>query len=212
MVTFLIGLSAQKFLIHKERVCHHSPVLKAAFNGNFIEGQTQTYRIEDTSPGAFRMFTRWIYDQDLDLFQLKTVDQKERDVRLHTISPEHSEDIELAELWVLADKMAMHKLQNFIVRQIVEIRNQCHAVAIKTLPYIYNRTAVNSPLRGLMISEVAQHCHEDEFDDPEDFPHEFLIDLAKYNTYRPAVKDQQESEFLDFFVYGPNEEVENEDS
>jgi hypothetical protein len=208
MVTFLVGPIAQKFLIHKERVCHHSPVLKAAFNGNFIEGQTQTYRIEDTSPGAFRMFTRWIYDQGLDLFQLKTADEKERDVRWNIGGAALVEDLELAELWVLADKMAVPKLQNFIVRQIVEIRNQCRGVAIRTLPYIYKKPAVGSPLRRLIVSEVAQHGCKQDFNSTENFPHEFLVDLAKHKIgYLPAAKAQQESDVSNFFVSVPDKDI-----
>jgi hypothetical protein len=210
MVTFLVGPgdAPKKFIIHKERVCHHSPVLKAAFNGNFIEGETQTYRVEDTSPGAFRMFTRWVYDQDLDLVQLKILDQKQRDVRWEMGEAGHVEDLELAELWVLADKMAMPKLQNFIVRQIVEIRNQCRWVAIRTLPYVYKKTAVGSPLRRLMVSEVAQHGRKHHFNRTDDFPYEFLMDLAKHKIgYLPATKAQQESDVSNFFVSVPNEDI-----
>jgi BTB/POZ domain len=72
VVTFLIGTgdTPKKFIMHKERVCYYSPVLNAAFNSTFIEGQTQTYRLEDTSPSAFRLFTQWIYGQKFDLIQL----------------------------------------------------------------------------------------------------------------------------------------------
>jgi hypothetical protein len=33
------GKSDQKFIVHKKFACYYSPVLKAAFNSNFIEGQ-----------------------------------------------------------------------------------------------------------------------------------------------------------------------------
>jgi hypothetical protein len=212
MVTVLVGPSAQKFLIHKERVCHHSQVLKAAFNGNFIEGQTQTYRIEDTSPGGFRIFTRWIYDQDLDLFQLKSKEEKRRDVRLHIINLVHFEDMELGELWVLADKMAIHRLQNFIVRKIVQTREMYGSVTVRTLLYICERTAVGSPLRRLMVSEVAQNCRKnDDFDCTEYFPHEFLMDLAKHQIrYVPAGKPQQQPDVSNFFVYVLDEDILNQ--
>lgn len=73
IVTFLIGPgdSPKQFILHKERVFFYSPVLNAAFNGNFVEVQSQTYRLEDISPGAFRLYTRWIYQQKLDLRQLR---------------------------------------------------------------------------------------------------------------------------------------------
>ncbi|KAH7417462.1 hypothetical protein BKA64DRAFT_702229 [Cadophora sp. MPI-SDFR-AT-0126] len=56
-VTFIIvpANNTTKFIVHKEFACYHSSVFRAAFNSNFVEGQTQTYRIEDTSAGAFRL-------------------------------------------------------------------------------------------------------------------------------------------------------------
>jgi hypothetical protein len=50
-----------------EFACHHSPVLKAAFNSSFIEGQTQTYRLEDMLPSAFRLLAKWFYSERIDV-------------------------------------------------------------------------------------------------------------------------------------------------
>lgn len=157
IVTFLIGPgdSPKKLIVHKEHACYHSPVLDAAFNGDFIEGQTQTYRIEDTSPGAFRIFVQWLYRQELDLFQLRG-----SPVELDGDSDDcFTEDMALAELWVLADKMAVPALQNLVVSKIIAIREKTNAVAVTTLHYISRRTAIHSPLRSLMVSEVA-HCYQ----------------------------------------------------
>jgi hypothetical protein len=56
LVKFLIGPDNKEpaeFMIHKEFACYHSPVFDAAFNGPFVEGQTQTYRMDDTTKGSF---------------------------------------------------------------------------------------------------------------------------------------------------------------
>ncbi|CZR51151.1 uncharacterized protein PAC_01026 [Phialocephala subalpina] len=37
--------NAPPFVVHKDWVCHYSSVLNAAFNSNFLEGQTQEYRL-----------------------------------------------------------------------------------------------------------------------------------------------------------------------
>jgi hypothetical protein len=39
--------------------------LKAAFNCNFIEGQTQTYTMEDTTEEVFALLSRYSYTQKL---------------------------------------------------------------------------------------------------------------------------------------------------
>jgi hypothetical protein len=56
-VTLYAGKNEEKFIIHKEFVVHYSPVLKAAFNSEFIEGKNQTYRLEDTTERALRLLT-----------------------------------------------------------------------------------------------------------------------------------------------------------
>jgi hypothetical protein len=198
IVTFLIGPgdSPKKFIVHKEHACHHSPILNAAFNGNFVEGQTQTYRIEDTSPGAFQFFVQWLYRQEVDLFQLRNFDTTEED------EPQmFAEDMDLAELWVLADKMAMPPLQNLVVSKIIEIREETLCVAVNTLHYIYRTTAIDSPLRRLMVSEVANCSYQRDFsDDSEMFPHAFLIDLAQYMTALQSKNGKYKANASDFFV------------
>jgi hypothetical protein len=42
------------FVVHKSFLCHASPFFDAAFNGNFVEGQTQSMNLE-TSEQAFGM-------------------------------------------------------------------------------------------------------------------------------------------------------------
>ncbi|CZT42868.1 uncharacterized protein RSE6_02820 [Rhynchosporium secalis] len=50
LVTFIVGENKQRFTIHEEFVCYHSPVLSAAFNGCFMEGTTKTYTLDDIAP------------------------------------------------------------------------------------------------------------------------------------------------------------------
>lgn len=69
LVTFIVGSegSTKEYLVHKEIACHHSSDLKAAFNSEFIEGSTQTYRLEDVSEASFNFLMQWLYSQSLNL-------------------------------------------------------------------------------------------------------------------------------------------------
>jgi len=60
MVTFHIGEEdgEEDFLVHKDFACSYSPILKAAFNSIFFEGQTQSYRLNDNPTDAFRMLVK----------------------------------------------------------------------------------------------------------------------------------------------------------
>ncbi|KAH7360632.1 hypothetical protein BKA65DRAFT_591659 [Rhexocercosporidium sp. MPI-PUGE-AT-0058] len=63
IVTVIIGRTVPKtFPIYKEFACYYSPVLRDAFNGPFLEGQSQTMIIDDFSPsGAFGFVLHWMY-------------------------------------------------------------------------------------------------------------------------------------------------------
>jgi hypothetical protein len=41
--------------LHKQVACYYSPVFKAAFNSQFKEGETQTYKLEDAGQRAVRL-------------------------------------------------------------------------------------------------------------------------------------------------------------
>src|ERR1700742_1837678 len=103
IVTFLIGKVSdppKMFLINKEFACHASPAFDAAFNSNFIEGQTQTYKLDDTTTRAFQLLTQWMY------FQKITISQLEDEFELKEIDDVgNKEDLALVELWVLTDKL-----------------------------------------------------------------------------------------------------------
>jgi hypothetical protein len=60
-------LRPEIIFVHKEFACFASPVFDAAFNSNFIEGQTQTYKLDDTTSRAFRLLTQWLYFEKLKI-------------------------------------------------------------------------------------------------------------------------------------------------
>jgi len=53
--------SGQKFVVHKELICHSSPFFDRAFNGSFLEGQTQEMKLEDVEASRFGIFVHWLY-------------------------------------------------------------------------------------------------------------------------------------------------------
>ncbi|KAL2068337.1 hypothetical protein VTL71DRAFT_16435 [Oculimacula yallundae] len=68
MVTFIIGQgdNREEFHVHKEFVCHYSPVIEAGFAGPFVKGKSQTYELDDVRPSVFRLLVMWVYSQEVD--------------------------------------------------------------------------------------------------------------------------------------------------
>jgi hypothetical protein len=52
-VTFIVGDKNQKFVVHKNLVEHYSLALEKAFNGGFIEEQTQELNLRDVDTDIF---------------------------------------------------------------------------------------------------------------------------------------------------------------
>ncbi|CAL3961946.1 unnamed protein product [Diplocarpon coronariae] len=60
LVTLYAGHCLVPSTAHTDFACHHSPVVKAAFNDNFWEAQTQMYKLEDASREAI-LLNHWLY-------------------------------------------------------------------------------------------------------------------------------------------------------
>ncbi|KAG4424720.1 hypothetical protein IFR04_002068 [Cadophora malorum] len=157
-VTFLIGPEPNptKFVVHREFACYHSKVLNAAFNSNFIEGQTQTYQLEDTTPGTFKLLVQWLYTQKLKISQLTCPEQfgglaekVDRDADVCW----YEEDMNLARLWVLADRLGMPKLQNNVMFIIVGISNfdQPDEEPFSTSMRVQRKVALFVPLQYVSV-------------------------------------------------------------
>ncbi|KAE8446885.1 hypothetical protein EG329_011516 [Mollisiaceae sp. DMI_Dod_QoI] len=159
------GSKESKFSIHKEFACRASPVLKAAFESSFVEGQTQTYKL-DVSEDVIRALVRWIYTQDF------------KSVQITTGKFDQAEAMTLVQLWVLADKLLMPKLQNMLIREIDKARKTTKIIPTCCFQYVWENTAEESPLRILFIHECAMHIDSGWNKKLlSTFPHEMLQEL-----------------------------------
>ncbi|TVY41601.1 hypothetical protein LOCC1_G007767 [Lachnellula occidentalis] len=200
MVTFEIGPDKQKFLIHKEIACQASPVFEKAFNSNFEEGQTQTYKLEDVEPDTFRFFSKWMYSQKLSLLEhdIDTVY-----ARAMGEDDQHSEkcvmqDYLLAELWILGDRLFMKSLQNYVMQDMVATGHACGSMDYACLPIIYRNTLTGSPLRRLVVDQYAWGSVPLSAR-ATTYPPEMLLELAElyYNAAPKSVKSRKLSEIVE---------------
>ncbi|KAF8854929.1 hypothetical protein BDZ45DRAFT_805374 [Acephala macrosclerotiorum] len=191
LVTFVIGPSdnSTTFLVHKELVFNKCEVFAAAFSSTFTEGQTQIFKIEDTTEAAFRFLVQWIYSDRLEVFQLedhrkeiiqagvgdaKRVTNAEWDIVL-------AEDQALAETWVLADKFCLPILQNLVIKYMSKIAILRLDAPTWTFKYVYENTGIDSALRRFCILSVAAHISQSVFKKfPERYPLEMLIDFGAF--------------------------------
>lgn len=141
-----------------------------------MEGKTQTYRHEDTTEEAFRLVVQWIYGQNLVLLQ-----RTPNSPLLGKVSNLSGmvEDESLVELWVLADKFKIPKLQNAAIDSMERIRLVSgRTPSSHVLSYAYNCTTARGPLRKYILAVCANVGIEELSTFAMDFSHEMLIELA----------------------------------
>jgi hypothetical protein len=162
LVTFYIGTgeSLTEFQVHKEVACDSSPVLKAAFNSTFVEGQTQTYRLEDTTANAFRHLVQWFYSKSMNFeshFE-NHVPRNSADWNSHQ-APCRKKSRTLVDLWILADKLLIPEVQNLVIEEIIAAyRTGCLGSIAYQVNHVYENTEPGTALRRVIATLFSWRC------------------------------------------------------
>jgi BTB/POZ domain len=187
-----------------EFACYHSPVLRAAFNSAFLEGQTQIYRLDDVSPTACRLLVKWLYSQsfdthiDIDDIPEKSVlstaesekdSDKSGDKEEDDSGPSPFEaawaaqDLHMAQLWVAGDRLLIPRLQNFVMYawhdQFMKDGGKIRSLSTDWLSYAYQHTCPGSPLRNMAVDRYAYDVNPRTIAKQQvKLPREMLVDLV----------------------------------
>jgi hypothetical protein len=206
LVTIYAGPERKAFRVHKEVACLYSPVLKAAFNSDFIEGQTQAYTLEGCDK-AFQLIVQWMYRQSItpptaneELTLIRAKDpsipttQESEIIRKILRYPS-----DLIKAWLIADYLQIPRLQNYIVDRIwwmEQLRLDSQIMAFTELNFLYKTVRRGAAIRELLFEQcvrfVPDKCYETN---PEWFPKEFLLDQVIW--YKRLQKKKQAE--LDLF-------------
>jgi hypothetical protein len=186
LVTIYAGPERKAFRVHKEVACLYSPVLKAAFNSNFIEGQTQAYTLEGCDK-AFQLIVQWMYRQPITPPATKEeynlIRAKLRSVRstqdfeiLHKIV-RHSCD--LVSAWLIADYLQIPRLQNYLVDQTEQLRLDTCLSAFLWIGFLYKNVPRSAAIRKLVFEQYVRFLPAEEYEKKSElFPKEFLLDYV----------------------------------
>jgi len=158
-------------------------VLKAAFNGNFIEGQTQTYRLEGTDPKIFTLLVQWMYKQAFKhgVPEMEAPNIRGRgflDAHGHTPPPVELDSMysNMVALYILAERLIIPRPQNYIMGSLVEM-SQKKAWSTAWMNAAYEGTKAESPLRRFavdMLLYLVPPAWKKEHE--KGFPRELLVD------------------------------------
>lgn len=164
MVTIhVLEISGKKttFVEHKSFFCYYSPFFKETFNGSSREAETQTINLKNTTETAFELMVNWIYTQQLDDVE---------DNKAYWVLDD------LVELWLLADKLRIHQLQNQTIEAIDKCEVEVRRISASKYHRIYENTDPGCPLRHFVAKRCARHGL---LLNPESYPRQLLVDILK---------------------------------
>jgi hypothetical protein len=153
------GRASKPFLVHKNFICYYSPFFNAAFNGSFIEGETQKLDLEDTRPDVFGIFVNWLYTQTV----------VDANGELPTCSA-------LLNLWMFADRVLSPKLQNQTIECLEKVRIKVGRLSSAEFNRVWENTSKDSQLRRY-ITIVSSENMLAKITHPDRYPHELLADI-----------------------------------
>jgi len=192
----------QPFIIHKEVACY-SPVLRAAFASNFVEGQTQTYTLDigiyGVDDGGLQLVVQWRYRQSFK--PCLTQAESEAFMRHETSYQEILVKVcqfqgSLLNAWVIADYLQLPRCQNLVVDEFDRLWFKYRISGLINLEYLYKNLPQESTLRKLTFEHcrrfltIAYYKHTPN---PEVlFPHAYLLDCVvadRADKANPPAKD-----------------------
>ncbi|CAG8961801.1 hypothetical protein HYFRA_00013977 [Hymenoscyphus fraxineus] len=194
IVTFKVGSKGahEKFHVHKEVACNNSPVFAAAFNGNFAEGGTLEYTLDDIEPAIFKLLMKWINTtRESYLKQCKDkADPIHEDYKNHFL---YKENLLLVKLWILGERLLMPALQNAAIDALEEIVNNAFYTLSHHYKYVYEHTLPGSALRRYVVEQlIVYFVAEDWLENLRThFPPDMLFDIFKsYKTRFPLLRSK----------------------
>jgi len=139
------------FTIPKALLCSSSAYFRAALNGPFIEGQTQTIDLDDEDPSIFRTYVAWLYQGQLNSLDIQEDLDGSQDFDLH-----------IAKLIVFADKRHVGELKNDAISMFLSYLHKTETLAtMEAICCVYSipKSATICSLRDLLAVEEIWFGH-----------------------------------------------------
>ena len=142
MVDIYVGPESTHWPLHERLLCYHSPFFSRIFYDEKSEPRSgnKSYGLPDEDDDKpFEMLVGWLYSKSIR-------------------APKEEQDVApLLDLYLLADKFEMQKLQEDVV-EVVRMFYQSTSTypGLRRVQYIYGNTDEDNVMREMMVSAVAR--------------------------------------------------------
>ena len=172
-VTVYVGVSKTVFYPHRDILCLASPFFDTAFTGRgtFKETAEQSITLPEENAEVFQRFIQWLYSDDCGL-------------ACGGRGEKTDEYIQLAALYILADKYDIVGLHNHVFDRLFQFWKQGATPHRSVIHFVYELTNPGSPLREVMIAHDVYHRSrdwlkkEDISEELSHCPRDYVVDLA----------------------------------
>jgi hypothetical protein len=172
VATILVGPSRIKFRVPVHVLTDQSPFFAKAFQGPFKEAETKVMELPDDEPETFARFKAWVR---LARTKPDCVAIADTEVK------NHMKILDLAKLWVFAEKVRVPILQNTVMSYIVDRYKDYNGrnIALDTFNYVFDNTTEHSQLRRVFVDFVVHNMDREWYDEHKGGLHvEFIEDLC----------------------------------
>lgn len=142
------------YMVQKALLCKTSRYFEAALEeGKFKEGQEKKLKLPGCSTKAFELLLYWICESSLpDPFE----DIGEDPLPSGTARDGSSDaaQLQLVQLWAVADRLLLLKLQNDIVRQLLRIFEE-FSIATATVQTAFEENPAESAIAKFILQQFA---------------------------------------------------------
>ena len=144
------GGCLKRFLVHENLLCDASPVLRAAFQGNFAEAGTKSMTIKNLDVGMVNVFLGWLYSD------------KRFPEKPDTIDAEQVWFLNMARLAVVADVYQIEGLGDSVIDHLVRV-SWLNPPQWPIVEFIYENTSGQSILRRWIVAIYVERTNYNWF-------------------------------------------------
>ncbi len=187
MIVFVdVGPEKVRFKVHRGLLTHVSQYFMDVLRRVDFEFVGFVVTLEGEKPDAFRQFVEWLYNNFIAYQELEGLD----------VMP-------LFELYLLAERLIMHQLQNDVIDALIKFYNETKIVPCQEIRYAWQHADTDSGLRLLLKDFYVKLQLSSSFNSRKERqmqPKDFLVEVL-FGFYKAKDAGRELGKSFDFWAY-----------
>jgi len=151
-VEVYVGPDKKMYTLPRALLCYHSDFFQRSLTGQFREASEDKIYLPEDDAKIFLLVLEWMYKGTLPMFEDRYQLTKDLPRALRAMC------YTLCEMYCLADKLLLHRIQNYIFSQLdraLNLAGNDFPMTQDTIIQIYKNTHESSTLRKWVVEKLA---------------------------------------------------------